>query len=112
MHYAEQVFGKRAKQSGMAEERQKSIGITIDICRRLGEYLEKSHKKISPPLYALSPFCATLISLMLTHYSLLRHNSQKSHDNLATSTIRTNVPATTDVVPCVFYCLTVGCIRA
>ena len=36
MHYAEQVWAKRAKQSGMAEERQKNIGTTIDICRRLG----------------------------------------------------------------------------
>ena len=45
MHYAEQVWAKRAKQSGMAEERQKSIGITIDICRRLGEYLQKSQQK-------------------------------------------------------------------
>ncbi len=109
MHYAEQVWAKRAKQSGMAEERQKSIGITIDICRRLGEYLEKSHKKIYPPAVR---FTSVLCNAhKLNAYSLLKHNSQKSHDNLATSTIRTNVPATTDVVPCVFYCLTVGCVR-
>ncbi len=36
MHYAEQVWAKRAKQSGKAEERQNNIGTTIDICRRLG----------------------------------------------------------------------------
>ena len=73
MHYAEQVFGKRAEEN----ERCRNIGTTIDICRRLGEYLEKSHKKnIPPPLYALPPFCATLISLMLTHYS---NTTLKSH---------------------------------
>ena len=32
MHYAEQVWAKKAK----AEERQNNIGTTIDICRRLG----------------------------------------------------------------------------
>ncbi len=31
MHYAEQVWAKRAKQSEMAEERQKCIGIVIDL---------------------------------------------------------------------------------
>ena len=36
MHYAEQVWAKRAKQSGMAEERQKNIGIFIDGCRSFG----------------------------------------------------------------------------
>ena len=45
MHYAEQVWAKRAEEN----ERCRNIGTTIDICRRLGEYLEKSHKKISPP---------------------------------------------------------------
>ena len=38
MHYAEQVWAKRAK----AEERQNNIGTTIDICRRLGASREST----------------------------------------------------------------------
>ena len=36
MHYAEQVWAKRAKQSGKVEERQNSIGLFIDGCRSFG----------------------------------------------------------------------------
>ena len=36
MHHAEQVWAKRAEKRGETNERQKIIGTTIDICRRLG----------------------------------------------------------------------------
>ncbi len=53
MHYAEQVWAKRAKQSGMAEERQKNIGIFIDGCRSFGGTEEAIVAKLVE-LYKLS----------------------------------------------------------
>ena len=36
MHYAEQVWAKRAEKRGETNERQKNIGIAIDMCRSFG----------------------------------------------------------------------------
>lgn len=72
MHYAEQVWAKRAEEN----ERCRNIGTTIDICRRLGEYLEKSHKKISPPAVR---FTSVLCNAhKLNAYSLLITQTQLS----------------------------------
>ena len=53
MHYAEQVWAKRAKQSGKEEERQKCIGLTIDMGRNFGGSEEAIAAKLVE-LYKLS----------------------------------------------------------
>ena len=53
MHYAEQVWAKRAEKRGEANERQKNIGIVIDLCHNFGWAEEAIAAKLVE-LYKLS----------------------------------------------------------